>query len=476
MTDGAKLFRSFRGIYAAHLFGAIAQLIYAAASSRLVSDEAFGAYSIAVLITGLVNLVFGSGIAIAVARPTFLPEAMCRGLYTYASIMGAISTLIVLATGLIGWLLNLEELLFQFLIAMAVNSLLVSLSAFLTGLLQRRGAFSKLSKSYLGSTLVATVAATPLVILNPTSIMLATFPIILQLCTTTFLFVSARFGPLNFGAMSQARRQVRYAGEVTFANIVAFGVLNFPKVVGYSLVGAPAMGQLNRAEVLGQVPFMQIYGAVSTVALPEYRKARDRGGDSREVFGDLIELVTYLFLGLSVLAATLTPLAIPFLLGPNWNLASTLVGLVVLSSAFQVIGSLLGGLLEIAGLARKTLLVNCWLFFLQIFGLIYVWTQNSIFTLVALTVGIGLLRIVFFTVVASKSSLVNGSALLRRLTLAILPGMLVIPFLGWRYAQEVWSFIPLPGQAVILLGLCLLLLLLARRVLAILKKYIGVSR
>jgi O-antigen/teichoic acid export membrane protein len=117
-------------------------------------------------------------------------------------------------------------------------------------------------------------------------------------------------------------------------------------------VGADALGQWNRADVLTAVPMNQGTRALTQAVYPELRHDIGVQSRTRQAWTDYVLLVAWGFFPVAAILAGAAPIATAILFGPGWELAATIAPLVAIHYGIVAVEAALATALESVGQFR----------------------------------------------------------------------------------------------------------------------------
>lgn len=336
-------------MYGAQLATITAQLIYAAITSRFVSDTGFGAYAIALTVSSVIGLFANGGLGQTVARMQTLDRDTLRSLLTFAVILGLFAAGLLLATAEFwAWLWGASDAATPIRWC-AVGAFVAPGLGLSTGLLLREGRFRSLAIATLVTNIFGFALGAIVVLAFRSGASLLASALTAQVALAITVFVLSRGRLLGLTSLRAARAHLMFSWQVTAQNLGSW----LSGSVGswtISRVFAPAiLGQWNRGDVLTTIPFQQVQNAMVQAVYPEFRHDIDGPTRARHVWPDLLGLVAWLALPLAGAAAVVAPALIPVLFGAGWGLAATFSSALSVIAATRMVRVLLGTAVEALG-------------------------------------------------------------------------------------------------------------------------------
>ncbi|WP_182046053.1 oligosaccharide flippase family protein [Curtobacterium sp. ME26] len=383
-SNGRRLMAGASWVYGLQLLTVVVQLAYAALTSRLAEPGVFGAYSVALSIAALVNLLGSGGLSQTAARAPDAERSSTRPLATYALLLGVAAALFTLATADLWsafWGAPQASGAVRLLAASALVMPFLSLS---TGLLRRQGVFRQMAIATFAANVVGMIvgAAAVLVLRSPES--LAVSAIVGQWGSLVWAITRLRGGLLP-GRLALRSDNVRFSTKLVVVSVFQYVSGNAPRWSVSQFVGAGVLGAWNRADVLSTIPFSQLQNALMQVIYPEFRRYEVGTSAARAAWLDMLTLVAWLTLPLGAVIAGVGPEVVRLALGPGWGLAGQILPLLAVLGAVQPLMILLAGALEAAALFKAIWLSEAVAFVLSAVGVAMVVVhQQYVFALLAL--------------------------------------------------------------------------------------------
>lgn len=383
-SNGRRLLAGASWVYGLQLLTVVVQLGYAALTSRLAAPGVFGAYSVALSIAALVNLLGSGGLSQTAARAPDAERSSTRPLATYALLLGVAAALFTLVTADFWSAFWGAPQAAGAVRLLAVSALVMPFLSLSTGLLRRRGAFREMAIATFCSNVVGMVAGAGAVLLFRSPESLAASAIIGQWGTLLWAVTRLR-GALLPGRLTLRSDNVRFSTKLVAVSVFQYISGNAPRWSVSQFVGAGVLGAWNRADVLSTVPFSQLQNALMQVIYPEFRRYEVGTLNAKAVWLDMLSLVAWLTLPLGAVIAGVGPEIIYVALGPGWELAGEILPLLAVLGAVQPLMILLAGALESAALFKAIWLSEAVAFVTSAVGVAMVVVhQQYVFALLAL--------------------------------------------------------------------------------------------
>jgi O-antigen/teichoic acid export membrane protein len=391
MTTARRLLAGASWVYGAQLLTVLGQFGYAAITSRSVDADGFGAYAIALAVTGLVALLAMGGLGQTVSRMDIVDRARIRPLVSYALLLGAsCGLLLFLSAPFWAWLWGVEAAShpIQWL---AVSTSLSPLLGLATGLMARSGKFRTLALITLGSNLVGMATGALAVLHWQTASSLVVSTAIAQTLTLLGAILASEGDLLGLAALRKGQADIGYSGKLASTNMLSYLTGNIVKFSMVRGIDTASLGHWNRAEVLTSIPMQQIQSALIRAIYPEFRHDIHESSRARVVWTDMLILVAWVSLSMGAVALVVVPPVVPLLFGSGWETAAALAGPLAIAGGLQIVSTLLASAVEALGRFR-------WIVSTEVI-LVGVQVASGIFVLVTHNLWIAIVALILTNVV-----------------------------------------------------------------------------
>lgn len=349
MKTGGKLLAGAAWIYGAQLATVLAQLFYAAITSRLVDEGGFGAYTVALAAGALASLLATGGVGQAVARMQCLEPRIVSALWFFGLIIGVLTgASLWIGAPLWATIWSSPDALIPTKI-MALGTIVAPASGLAASLLRRQGRYRFLSLSTLACNLVGMVVGAWATFIYESAASLIVAVVFSQwlVCIVTLLvnikFVSRK--PSFTGAWTD----IGFSGKLTIIRLYTYCNLNLGPWSVSAFLSPALLGQWNRADVVSTVPMQQVQTAITQVIYPEFRHDRDSKRRSSMMWPDLFALVGWVALVLSISVAFFVPILMPSLFGDGWSEAARMVPFLAAAGGLTLVAAVVSAAVESLG-------------------------------------------------------------------------------------------------------------------------------
>lgn len=323
----------------------VGQIAYSALTARLFSPHAFGEFTAALSLYGLIVLCTGAGLTSFVLKEPHLNRSQVRSI-TLVSILLALSGAAVfwfVSPVWLAWLNSPGGIEFVPLLTWAAFA--APIATIQWALLRREGDGRTDAAVYILAFIVSTGLATVCTILIREPWTLA---------------LGSAVNPMIVAPLSRGLRRAAYPAEesrlafdwlvfglrVTGQNLVFLGLGQVPTWSLGASTGPATLGEFSRGNTLAYLPTNALTTAMVSGTAPHWRKVETNESRIRGVSEALTLGATISFIGFATLAALSHPLMTMWL-GPGWDLASEFVVWLATGYAMQVPTALLANYLEI---------------------------------------------------------------------------------------------------------------------------------
>ncbi len=413
MSNARRLLVGSVYTYGAQLFTIAAQFGYAALTSRLVDEEGFGFYGVALAISALFVLVSSSGMSQTVGRLLTLDRNVIGTLLTYSVVVGGLVAAVncLLANPLSSaWGVPGAQ---GVVLLLAINTLTAPLFGLVTGLARRLGAFKFLAAVTLSANVTGMILGGLFTAFRPEATSLVISSLLAQTVVVVVCFVRFR-RYVKPTLRLPSKDLLVFSWSLLGLSMIQYASSTLPRFGASNVLGAPAIGQWNRAEVLTTLPFQQLQTAIVPVLYPEFRHDRHDASRSLTLWPDLLCLLAWVTLPLGVVGSAVIPWLLPVVLGAEWRQAGLLGIPLCLAGGIQPATVLLSSALEAVG--RLRIVVSSSLLALAVQGvaMALVFHQRSIWpAVVALPVVYAIMH-AYQIFAAARAGLLSLQLLLRR--------------------------------------------------------------
>lgn len=431
MTTARRLLAGASWVYGAQILTVFGQFAYAAVTSRAVGADGFGAYAVALAVSGMVSLLATGGLGQTVSRMQVVDKDRVRPLVSYALLLGGGASFFLFLTAPLWASLWGVDAAASPIRWSAFSGFISPVLGLATGFMARTGMFRHLAIISVASNLAGMAVGVLAVMHWQTATSLIVSTAIAQALTLLGALLATKGTLLGLGRLNHARGEIGYSGRLASTSVLSYLTGNIVKFSMTRGIDAASLGQWNRAEVLTSIPMQQVQSALIRTIYPEFRHDLVDSGRARVVWTDMLILVSWLALFLSAVALVLAPPVIPLLFGEGWEKATALTGLLAVAGGLQILSTLLASAVEAMGRFQWIVVTEIILIFVQVLsGLAVFVFQDVLIAGVALIVT-NVVRHTCHVCLLGRLGYLNIPRLLRNYLLAAFFSVLIGTILWW---------------------------------------------
>lgn len=335
MADARGIARGAIWNYSAQIATVLAQVVYAAVTSRLLSPHDFGAFAAATASVALINLVSMAGMPQVVGRMNDLQPDRLVGLLAYAGVIGiGSSALTFFGAPLWAAVWGVPDSV-PVLHVLALTSLITPFVALGNGLALRLGLFKKLAgatvAANLGGMAIGTVFL--LVLRNPESLAIA--QVLSLLAVAVIVLSQTRSHFKGRFRLRTTLADVSYSTKTLVSALLTYASGTVGKIAVSQTLGTVPLGNWNRADAITTNPFYLLGSAIQQAVYPEFRHDIEDRSRTRRVWSDLLGVLGWVCVPLGVFVAVIAPFAAQILLGDGWALAGQYASILAIIGGLQ---------------------------------------------------------------------------------------------------------------------------------------------
>jgi lipopolysaccharide exporter len=330
------------------------QILYTAATSRLVPPAGFGAYATAQALASFVAYFTFTSLGSAVTRQNRQTDAD-RWAAVGIGVVGGAAGAALLWVGAPLWArLWASPSSIDVIRALCLTTLASPIAAVFVGLLRRDLRLRAAAIVECAGIIVGMVGGLVLVLRMHSPTALAVGLGIASVATAVFAWVAGvRLGrpALTWPAV---RALLSFSGQVSGQNFVYYGVNTAPTWFVSRLGGAALVGQYSRGNLLVGLPLTQLAAGSTKVLYPAYAKLQDDTGRLRDAITDGLIVVSGLGCVLFAAIAGAGPVLVPVLLGPHWTAVTALLPAFAAAAVVNILFVVLANAFEAKAMLRAS--------------------------------------------------------------------------------------------------------------------------
>lgn len=411
--------------YGAQLISIVAQLAYAAITSRLLDAAAFGTYAVALFVAGFITLLASSGLGQSVARLMDFHPAQITKLFRVALGVGVAAGIFILATADLWasfWGDSTAAKAVRWTAILAIVSAPVGVSS---ASLRRLGRFRQLALMTLGSNLVGMMIGAAVVyqFRSPSSLLAST--IIAQSLILLISVIAGRRYLFKSAPGVKIGELLSFTWRVLASNILAYMTGSTTRWGVSRLMGAAPLGLWNRAEIFTTIPFQQLQNAMIQAVYPEIRHDINSPGRARIVWPHMLTIAACVAFSVAALIAAIGPYFVTALLGEGWNDSARLLPLLAVASAMQLLSTILASAIEALGKFRWIWGTQALLIVVQVGALGALYFYRNLLVVIGALVITGAIRHAIHVILCVRSGYIDIRLLVRGYLVALISAAIV---------------------------------------------------
>lgn len=311
--------------------------------ARMLSPADFGLVDMIVSITGIIDLLKDFGLSTATIQRARIEHEQVSALFWINVAMGLVLTLATLiAAPFIAFTYQRPELL-TLTFALALSTLLGSLSVQHIALLRRELEFGKLGMIDVACSVLATVSGLFAAYhgLGPWALVVRQLSRLTLQALLSFVFCSFRPGRPK---RTDVRDLLRFGTHLSGFQVLNYLERNLDNVLVGRFAGAEALGFYSKAYDLMRLPLNQVNSPVGAVAVPALSRLLDHPERYRKTYRTIVTLLMLITVPLAPLMMLAADWLIPKVMGAQWTGAVPVFQVLAFSLLTKPLGNATGWL------------------------------------------------------------------------------------------------------------------------------------
>ncbi|MGN6446089.1 oligosaccharide flippase family protein [Amnibacterium sp.] len=335
MADARGIARGAIWNYSAQIATVLAQVAYAAVTSRLLAPHDFGAFAAGTASVALINLVSMAGMPQVVGRMTDLHPDRLVGLLAYAGVIGlGAGALTFFGAPLWATVWGVPAAV-PVLHVLALTSVITPFVALGNGLALRLGLFKRLAAATVAANVGGMALGAVFVLLWRAPDSLAVAQVISLLGVATIVLTQTRSHFRGRFRLRTTLADVSYSTKTLVSALLTYCASTVGKVGVSQALGPVPLGNWNRADAITTNPFFLLGSAITQAVYPEFRHDIEDRTRTRRVWSDLLGVLGWVCVPLGVFVAVIAPFAARILLGDGWGLAGQYASILAIIGGLQ---------------------------------------------------------------------------------------------------------------------------------------------
>lgn len=323
--------------------------------SRLLVPSDFGLVAMVIAVTGVAQIFLDFGLSMAALQSKTLTRAQASNLFWINTVVGLALTVIVFALAVpISWVYA-EPRLVPLVQITSVFYLAGGLTAQFRVAINRDLRFLALAMTDIIPAATALLAAVVCALLGMGVYSLAVQQLVIAFGTLLIAMLLARWFPGLPKRQSDMGGLLSFGMHFALTQLISYVTRNIDSVLIGRVAGAQALGQYDRAYQFSVVPINRINTPLSKVAVPVLSQITEDRVRFLEWLRRAQLVACYLTSSaFFVIAGASGPLT-RVLLGPGWELAGVILGVLAISGVFRTVSQISYWMFISQGMAKQQL-------------------------------------------------------------------------------------------------------------------------
>lgn len=339
------MLRSVSAVWGAQTLAMVFQLVYLAVASRVVPEEDFASFAVAVLVATFGVMLLQSSVGRASARRPSEDVAGDRALVSVTVVIGAaIALTIALLSPLIAVLWKSPQAT-AIVALMGLQVPLLGLSGVQVGVLRRTHRINALASAQVAAGGIGVLAGILAVLMWPSAYILAVQPLVTAALLALLNGSSIRYRSLPGRVTRDSLSDLAFGVRAGYSGVLSYIFYGLPQWAMSVSLGPTTFANWNRAVTVAQVPIDLMARSIATVAYPRFRSHEPTSNVRAKWTGMLATsaLLVFPLLGSFLLVA---PDLVELVIGSEWIDARLMAPWILVAAVIGLQGSLLANALE----------------------------------------------------------------------------------------------------------------------------------
>ena len=303
---------------AAQAIGVAVRLISIPILARLLDAEDYGIMQMAVVFTGVGQLLIDAGISSATVQRETLTRQQSTNMFWVATALGALlATATVTAAYPIGWWYQREEVV-AVVAALSLPFALSGMASQHQALMRRAMRFSTLSTIYVASVVAAQSVAIGVAYATGSYWALVAGQLTQPAVTLVASWIASGWRPGWFQRGAGTRSMVEFGANLSLARFVNYVSWMADRAVVGTFLGADALGYYQMAHKSLSEPVQSINGPMNAVMNPALSRLVGEPERYRKAYFAALQTMAAVGLSMVMIAALDAQRLVPLVLGDKW--------------------------------------------------------------------------------------------------------------------------------------------------------------
>jgi lipopolysaccharide exporter len=358
MSTFKDLFSGIKWSFISQFGRQILQFIKTIILVKLLSPEDFGLMSIALIMTGFLNIIQNSGISASAIQKLSPTSHFLSSIFWFNILVSFLIFFLIFFTAESVALFFEQPEVENILKLMSVTFIISGLGNIQRALLQKENKFNLLAKFEFLSFTVSSISAVLLAYYGYGFYSLVFQSIISSSIGAVLLFFSGIWYPKFYCKIEEIHSVLSYSINLIGANVLGFFMRHVDNFIIGKYLGAESLGYYNIAYRIMLIPLENIVDAVKRVLFPILSKLQNNVSESKRIYVVVTYVIFLIICPLMLGIWAINEYFVMYFWGEKWK---TLVDLIFLLAPIGILQSfvrLSGSIMAAKGKANLLLYIN----------------------------------------------------------------------------------------------------------------------
>jgi O-antigen/teichoic acid export membrane protein len=349
-----------RWSFASHLGRQALQLATTAILAHLLSPSDYGLLTMALVVTGMIDLFRDLGTSAALVHRKEVPDSLLSSLFWFNTAIGLCSTVLL-------WLLSpvfskfyQEPRLELLLRALAPTFFISGLGQVQRTLIEKDLGFGQLAKVEISSSVLASIVAISLALAGAGVWSLVVQSLITTTAAAAMLFLFLSWKPSWEFRWKEVKSLGHYSLQLTGFNLFNFLSRNADYLLVGCFLGARDLGYYTMAYRLMLYPLQNVSQVIGRVIFPVFSQLQEDEARFRRGYLTVAGSIALVSFPMMVGLMVASDIVVPVVFGPEWEPVIPLITILALIGLVQSVGTTVGSIYQAKG--RTDLMLRWGLF------------------------------------------------------------------------------------------------------------------
>lgn len=323
--------------------------------ARVLGPEPFGIIAIALFVQGLGNLFSDAGLGSALVQANEVSEEDVRSVFTAQIIIGAIATLVVMASAgpIAAYFGRIQA--DSVIRVLSLGFVLQSVGMTSVSLMRRHFKFKTIQLISINSYVIGYLCVGLPMAYQGYGVWSLVFAYLVQVTLNSVLcYLSERHRIFPLSHPSKCRFW-SFGGAITFNNVTSWLISNMDTAIIGRLFDVAVLGLYNRAFNIVNMPMYAITSSIQTALLSTYSRVQARRELILTAFVASVSFMSLLLMPMYVAVISVSDILLPVLYGKAWKGAAEILNPLCLAMVINGMLAMAGPVLTAIGKPRLEL-------------------------------------------------------------------------------------------------------------------------